>query len=51
MLLAGFYLVDLAGLPGTLSVAAMLNLVVAGVVLLALRNEARGAAAPRQAKP
>jgi predicted membrane-bound spermidine synthase len=41
VLVAGFYLVDLAGLPGTLLAAAMLNLLVAGstiaVVVLARR--------------
>src|SRR5262249_43814363 len=33
VLVAGFYLVSLAGLPGTLLTAAMLNLVVAGVTV------------------
>lgn len=49
VLVAGFYLVELAGLPGTLLAAAMLNLVVAGAtvcVMAAARNapaEATGA--------
>lgn len=59
VLIAGFYLVSLAGLPGTLLIAAMLNLVVAGAtvgVIVAARNAeidarsavaAAGAAAPR----
>ena len=41
VLIAGFYLVSLAGLPGTLLTAAMLNLVVAGAtvgVIVAARN-------------
>src|SRR5262249_55452031 len=41
VLIAGFYLVSLAGLPGTLLVAAMLNLIVAGAtvgVIVAARN-------------
>jgi predicted membrane-bound spermidine synthase len=41
VLVAGFYLVELAGLPGTLLAAAMLNLVVAGAtvcVIAAARN-------------
>ncbi|MEO7986988.1 MAG: spermidine synthase [Gemmatimonadales bacterium] len=41
VLIAGFYLVALAGLPGTLLAAAMLNLVVAGStvgVIVAARN-------------
>jgi spermidine synthase len=50
VLVAGFYLVSLAGLPGTLLTAAMLNLVVAGAtvgVIVAARNaeiDARAAA-------
>ena len=43
VLIAGFYLVSLAGLPGTLLTAAMLNLVVAGCtvgVIVAARNAA-----------
>ena len=40
VLLAGFVLIQLAGLPGTLAAAAMLNLVVAATVfLVARRNE------------
>jgi spermidine synthase len=42
VLIAGFYLVELAGLPGTLLTAAMLNLLVAavtvGVIAMARRN-------------
>ena len=34
MLVAGFYLVELAGLPGTLVAAAMLNLVVAAATIV-----------------
>ena len=50
VLLAGFYLIDAAGLPGTLLAAAMLNLLVAGIVIVALRlrrgqEEAAGDAA------
>jgi spermidine synthase len=51
VLVAGFYLVSLAGLPGTLLTAAMLNLVVAACtvgVIVAARNaeiDARAAAA------
>jgi spermidine synthase len=52
VLVAGFYLVGLAGLPGTLLVAAMLNLVVAlatfGVVAAA-RGRHHGAEAQAQA--
>ena len=50
VLVAGFYLVALAGLPGTLLVAAMLNLLVALVVFGAQRGDARPAAidAPAQ---
>ncbi len=48
MLVAGFYLVALSGLPGTLLVAAMLNLVVAlltfGIVVRARRGGAPAAA-------
>ncbi|MGH7499575.1 MAG: fused MFS/spermidine synthase, partial [Gemmatimonadales bacterium] len=43
VLIAGFYLVSLAGLPGTLLTAAMLNLIVAGAtvgVIVAVRNSA-----------
>jgi spermidine synthase len=38
VLLAGFVLVGIAGLPGTLLVAAITNLVVAGAVLVAVRS-------------
>ncbi|MDB4883954.1 MAG: Spermine synthase, partial [Gemmatimonadetes bacterium] len=38
VLLAGFVLVGVAGLPGTLLVAAITNLVVAGAVLIAARS-------------
>lgn len=43
VLVAGFYLVELAGLPGTILAAAMLNLIVAGAtvfVIVAARNRA-----------
>jgi spermidine synthase len=54
VLVAGFYLVELSGLPGTLLVAAMLNLVVAAAtvcVVVAARSAAvdspqRGGSAP-----
>ncbi|MBA3344633.1 MAG: spermidine synthase [Gemmatimonadales bacterium] len=36
VLVAGFYLVGLAGLPGTLLAAAMLNLVVAGATIIVI---------------
>ncbi|MCU0622460.1 MAG: hypothetical protein MUF53_01205 [Gemmatimonadaceae bacterium] len=55
VLLAGFYLIDEAGLPGTLLAAAMLNLLVAGIVIVALRvrrgqdEQAGEAAAPAAA--
>ena len=47
VLVAGFYLVALAGLPGTLLTAAMLNLVVAvaTIVVIARRREASAIAA------
>lgn len=45
VLIAGFYLVKLAGLPGTLLVAAMLNIGVAGVSYLAARRTAPKSAA------
>jgi spermidine synthase len=49
VLIAGFYLVELAGLPGTLLAAAMLNLVVAGaticVVVAARSSEAAATSA------
>ena len=38
VLLAGFVLIEAAGLPGTLAAAAMMNLVVAGAVLLVARR-------------
>ena len=38
VLLAGFYLVGLAGLPGTLIVAAILNIVVALIVYVAVKG-------------
>src|SRR5215208_7426447 len=50
VLVAGFYLVELAGLPGTILAAAMLNLVVAAAMLclmVAARNRAADSAAPR----
>jgi len=42
VLLAGFVLIQVAGLPGTLAAAAMLNLVVAGAVLVATRRDTDG---------
>ncbi len=42
VLLAGFWLVSLAGLPGTLLVAAMINLTVAALVIGAHTRGARG---------
>jgi spermidine synthase len=45
VLIAGFYLVELAGLPGTLLAAAMLNLVVAGTTVCVM-VAARGSRAP-----
>ena len=44
VLLAGFVLIQVAGLPGTLAAAAMINLVVAGAVLLVARREAAASA-------
>jgi spermidine synthase len=41
VLLAGFVLIQAAGLPGTLAAAAMLNLIVAGAVLLATKRESQ----------
>ena len=52
VLLAGFYLVERAGLEGTLIAAAILNLTVAaatGMVMLARRNQPRRAAATTKA--
>ena len=40
VLFAGFVLIEFAGLPGTLLIAAMLNIIVAGVVFLAQRRDA-----------
>ncbi len=57
VLIAGFYLVSLAGLPGTLLTAAMLNLIVAGatvVVIVVARNaaiEAEGRASQDDLRP
>ena len=48
VLVAGFYLVALAGLPGTLVVAATLNMVVALVVFLAARRTPEPATQPAQ---
>ena len=53
VLIAGFYLVELAGLPGTLLTAAMLNLAVAAVtvgVIAAGRRNAAEPAGERRAK-
>jgi spermidine synthase len=53
VLVAGFYLVELAGLPGTILAAAMLNLVVAAAticVMMAARNRSVKAAASGTAK-
>lgn len=38
VLLAGFWLVEIAGLPGTLLAAAMINIAVAGAVVVAVRS-------------
>ncbi|MES2177329.1 MAG: fused MFS/spermidine synthase [Gemmatimonadota bacterium] len=38
VLVAGFVLIDLAGLPGTLAAAAILNLIVAGAVFMVSRR-------------
>src|SRR3954452_2122582 len=46
VLIAGFYLVELAGLPGTLLTAAMLNLVVAAVTVGVIAMARRNAVAP-----
>jgi spermidine synthase len=45
VLLAGFYLVALAGLPGTLVVAAILNIVVALIVYVAVKRSGAPVAA------
>ena len=50
VLVSGFYLVELAGLPGTLLTAAMLNLLVAGVTILIARGTAVVAPAPSERK-
>jgi predicted membrane-bound spermidine synthase len=50
VLLAGFWLIDLAGLPGTLLAAAMLNLIVAAIVVVALRVN-RGSADAAASEP
>src|SRR4051812_11752982 len=46
VLIAGFYLVELAGLPGTLLTAAMLNLVVAAVTIGVIAKARSSAATP-----
>jgi hypothetical protein len=54
VLIAGFYLVELAGLPGTLLAAAMLNLFVAAAclcVMVAARRRAGGDETGRAAQP
>ncbi|MEO6526439.1 MAG: spermidine synthase [Gemmatimonadaceae bacterium] len=57
VLLAGYVLVGIAGLPGTLLVAAITNLVVAGAVLVATRSRGEDRAdaavpdAPAQGSP
>src|SRR5512133_3058712 len=50
VLVAGFWLLGLAGLPGTLTAAAMINLAVAGVTIVALRLR-RDAAEAAAASP
>jgi spermidine synthase len=50
VLVAGFYLVELAGLPGTLLAAAMLNLVVAGATICVMVAARNSAAAPTGAR-
>jgi spermidine synthase len=53
VLISGFYLVELAGLPGTLLTAAMLNLLVAVVIVGVIANgrrQAVGATGERRAK-
>lgn len=49
VLLAGFWLLDVAGLPGTLLAAAMANLAVAAIVLVAQRLHRRRAAEAAEA--
>ncbi len=51
VLAAGFYLVGLAGLPGTLLTAAMLNIAVAGIVMLLLRNDRLSSASQEMPVP
>ena len=51
VLVAGFYLVALAGLPGTLVVAAILNILVALVVYLAVKRRGEIATARRSTEP
>jgi spermidine synthase len=46
VLIAGFYLVELAGLPGTLLAAAMLNLVVAAATICVMVAARRSETAP-----
>jgi predicted membrane-bound spermidine synthase len=51
VLIAGFYLVELAGLPGTLLVAAMLNLIVAAAcicIMVMARRSCRLSSSPIQ---
>jgi spermidine synthase len=43
VLIGGFWLVAVSGLPGTLLVAAMINIAVAGAVVIALRTRDSGA--------
>ncbi len=51
VLVAGFYLLSLAGLPGTVLTAAMLNLVVAAVALTVARYAPAGAPADEAPPP
>jgi spermidine synthase len=50
VLVAGFYLVQLAGLPGTLLAAAMLNLIVAGATVCVMVVARNSAVAPSHAQ-
>ena len=50
VLVAGFYLVELAGLPGTLLVAAMLNLVVAAATICVMVAARSSEPAPSSAR-
>src|SRR5919112_1561106 len=43
VLLAGFWLLGLAGLPGTLTAAAIINLAVSVIVIVALRSKGESA--------